>query len=340
MIIKNKEGELSQGMKKQKPTKKVVLRRITKAIAITVIVCILMLTIAPFIAIPLFVNRHVTYRGYATENYPMQDLYEASDFGLQETQRYLQTEDGLSVWTSEIGTEQPKAVIIYLSGIVQPSVTYFYGHAKFMKENGYASFLLEVRGHGNSDGNRICLGYEETRDVKAVVDYISSDPRYAGVPIVLHGVSMGGAIAVNAFGQINEIDGLIAMSAYSSFEDVITDQLDQYGIPKPLRAYLKSLISTSLRLVFGKESVNAIKPIVQIKNAKEKPVLLIASTGDTEVPFVNTQRLKEAHPNAEIWVRDSWEHFIVRDCDFKNMSQDKEYCDVILNFLENSLKQR
>jgi uncharacterized protein len=338
--MKIKKGELNQGTKKQKPTKKVVLMRITKAIAITVIVCILMFTIAPFIAIPLFVNHHVTYRGYATENYPMQDLYEASDFGLQETQRYLKTEDGLSVWTSEIDTEHPKAVIIYLSGIVQPSVTYFYGHAKFMKENGYASFLLEVRGHGNSDGEQICLGYEETRDVKAVVDYINSDPRYAGVPIVLHGVSMGGAIAVNAFGQIDEVDGLIAMSAYSSFEDVVTDQLGQYGIPKPLCAYLKPLISTSLRLVFGKESVNTIKPIIQIKNAKEKPVLLIASSGDTEVPFVNTQRLKEANPNVELWIRDSWEHFIVRDCDFKNMSQDKEYCDVILNFLENDLKQR
>ena len=37
-----------------------------------------------------------------------------------------------------------------------------------------------------------------------------------GVPIVIQGVSMGGAIAINAFGQLEDIDGLIAASAYSN----------------------------------------------------------------------------------------------------------------------------
>jgi hypothetical protein len=47
------------------------------------------------------------------------------------------------------------------------------------------------------------------------------------------------------------------------------------------------------------------------------------------------QRFKEANPDIETWLRNSWEHFIVQDCDFKNMSEDKEYCDKILSFLEN-----
>lgn len=127
------------------------------------------------------------------------------------------TQDGLNIWCSEIFVENPKAVIIYLTGIIQPSITYFYGHVEWMRENGIATILLEVRGHGQSDGKRICLGYEEVNDVRAVVDYIKSEEEYKDVPVILHGVSMGGAIAVNTFGQIDEVDALIAMSAYSSF---------------------------------------------------------------------------------------------------------------------------
>lgn len=263
----------------------------------------------------------------------MQDIYEASDFDLNESQMYLTTEDGLSIWTSEIYIEQPKAVVIYLTGIVQPSITYFYGHAKYMQENGFASFLLEVRGHGNSDGNRICLGYNEVNDVKAVVDYIKSNPKYEGIPIILHGVSMGGAVAINSFGQLKDVDGLIAMSAYSSFEDVVIDIMNNIGIPKIIQKLERPILSTSLKLMFGSNSVNNMKPLEQIKNAGDRPVLLIACTKDTEVPMDSMLRLKEANPDVDTWLRDSWEHFIVKDCDFKNMSKDTEYCDRILTFL-------
>ncbi|WHH60794.1 alpha/beta fold hydrolase [Petroclostridium sp. X23] len=313
--------------------KKLLLKRIVKAVVIVLIICCLFMVVTPFAAIPIFLNQHVNYKGYATENDPLQDIYSASDYSLDETQMYFQTQDGLNVWCSEIYAEKPKAVIIYLTGIVQPSITYFYGHAAWMKENGYATILLEVRGHGQSDGNRICLGYKETNDVRAVVNYIKSQKKYKDVPIVLHGVSMGGAIAVNAFGQIDEIDGLIAMSAYSSFEDAAMDLAKQYHVPGFIRTIEKPLVKLALKTVFGNDTVNEIKPIEQIKNAGERPVLLVACTGDTNVPSISTERLKKANPNVQTWVRDSWEHFIVKNCDFKNMSQDDEYCKTILEFL-------
>lgn len=52
-----------------------------------------------------------------------------------------------------------------------------------MKEKGYASILLEVRGHGQSEGNQISLGYKETYDVDAVVKYIKSQEKYAGLVV-------------------------------------------------------------------------------------------------------------------------------------------------------------
>lgn len=322
---------------KEKQTRQSILKRLIRAFAVTMSICLVLLLITPYIALPIVVNRHVDYPGYATPDYPMQDIYKASDYNLHEKQMYLKTQDDLDIWVSEIYTEHPKAVMIYLTGILQPSVTYFYGHSKLMQENGYASILVEVRGHGYSGGNKIALGYEEVKDIKAVVAYIKNEEKYKDVPIILQGVSMGGAVAINAFGQINEIDGLIAMSAYSSFEDVIIDQMENYGVPEFVQIVEKPLIRSALKMIFGRDLVEKMKPIEQIQNAKGRPVLLIACSGDTGVPAVNTQRLNEVNPNTEIWIRDSWEHFIVQNCDFENVAQDEEYCNRILRFLKNNI---
>ena len=275
----------------------------------------------------------ISYDGNA-DSHPLQDIYTPEDFGIAATERMLPTADGYSIWTSEVSISRPKAIIIYLTGIQQPSVTYFYPHAKWMQENGYASLLLEVRGHGNSSGKRVCLGYEETRDVQAAVDYIKAQKEYTGIPIVLHGVSMGGAIAINAFGQIPEVDGLIAMSAYASFEDVVCDTMAQHNLPAPLIALEYPLLRTASYLLFGKSTVEQNTPLRQIQNVGERPVLLIAAEGDTSVPAINLQRLLAVAPkHTQSWLLPTDAHFIVKDNDFKAVAQDTAYCDRILSFL-------
>ncbi len=309
-------------------------KKIRNFLVSIVIGLLILMFLVPPIIVYYATQHHVNYLG-SSEKHPLQDIYQSQDFGLKAKEMKLTTEDGLKVWASEVFIANPKAVIIYLSGIQQPSVTYFYGHSKWMKDNGYATILLEVRGHGNSDGDSICLGYDEVADVKAVVDYIKGQEKYDSVPIILHGVSMGGSVAINSFGCIKEIDGLIAMSAYSSFEDVVCDQLNgSYKIPQFICQIEKLLVRASLQFLFG-DKVNEITPIKQIRNAGSRPVLLIASSGDTEVPPINMQRILEQAPkHCESWLRNSWEHFIIRESDFMNMEKDKEYCDRILSFIE------
>lgn len=337
IILNRKMKQYFSGSTRVRTGKQFAFHMIVKVIAIGSGIFLLLLVLIPYFALPMFLNRHVNYRGEATYNYPLQDIYQAKDFNLDENQMYLKTDDNLKIWASEITTTNPKAVIIYLSGIVQPSVTYFYGHAKMMQDNGYASILIDVRGHGKSDGNRICLGYDEVKDVKAVVDYINSQEKYKDVPIVVQGASMGGAIAVNSFGQIKDIDALIAMSAYSSFEDVTLDMLEENEIAEFIITLERPLIVSSLKRVFGSDKVNNMKPVEQIKNADGRPALLIASIGDTEVAPINMDRLKEAYPKAQSWLRNSSVHYIIKDCDFKNVEDDVEYWTKILDFLDKEL---
>ncbi len=315
-------------MKKQRLKKRLIL-------AASLLLGLLLLAV---LLVPLFIiigvtSGHVDYLGYTTEDYPMQELYTPDDFGISAKDQFLTTQDGLSIWISEVTVDKPKGIIIFLSGIRQPSVTYFYGHSKWLQKNGYASVLLEVRGHGQSDGDRVSLGYEETADVQAVADYIRSQPVYDAVPIVVHGVSMGGAIAINAFGQIPELDGLIAMSAYSSFGDVVSDTMRGYGAPAYLCSVEKALGELYLPLFFN--NAPEMTPIEQVQNIGSRPAFFIACTGDEEVLPENTQRLLLAAPgHCDSWIKDSWEHFIVNECDFVNMEEDTEYCSRILGFLE------
>lgn len=310
-------------------TKKVLTRIIVKVILLVVSFFVLILLIAPFGTIYLLTSHHVFYRN----NSLLQMTYKASEFNLKENIHTLVTEDNYNIWASEITVDNPKAIIIYLTGIEQPSITQFYAHAKFMKDNGYASILLEVRGHGKSDGEKICLGYEEILDVKAALDYIKSNNIYDNIPIIIHGVSMGGAIATNAFGQYEEIDALIGMSTFSTFEDVIIENLKYYGIPSVICAIEKPIFKLALKTSFGTEKVDEMNPITQIQNSNGRPIFLVAAEGDTSVPVDNLKRLSAVVEDEDIWIKDSWEHFIVKDCKLNNVSEDKEYCEKILGFL-------
>lgn len=310
-----------------------------KKVFVVLIVILMIFVVIPPIALTIFVHRHVDYRGKETQRYPLQGIYNASDYELEEKVHTFDTTDGETLWCSEIQADAPKGVVIYLTGIMQPSITYFYSHAAWMQQNGYASFLLEVRSHGNSTGKLIGLGYTEVADVQAIVEYIKGCKKYANLPIVIQGASMGGAIAINAFGQIPEIDACIAMSPYTSFETQLDLLLEQMKIPKIIRQIEAPILRQALKWNYGSDTVEMLSPYNQIQNAEGRPVLLIACTGDTSVPVENTRILQQGYPDSEVWIRDSWEHFIVKNCNFSKVVEDTEYCSRILAWISSCCEE-
>ena len=296
------------------------------ALLLTAVLAVFVIPPAVLLAV---VHQHIDYRG----NTPLKEVHAAADYGLTEIVHTLETADGETLWCAEVAAEEPKAAVIFLAGITKPSVTQFYGHAAWLRELGFSSFLLEVRAHGYSSGNRIGLGYTETADVQAAVEAIRSRPEYGEVPLLVWGVSMGGAIALNAFGRIPEIDGCIAMSPYASFPMEIETQMKRYGVPKPIRDLELWMLDGILTRLYGAETVETCAPEVQIQNAGERPVLLVACEKDLVVPVGNTYHLQAQNPAAEVWIRDSNDHFVVNDNDFVVFREDAAYCGRILTWL-------
>jgi len=261
-------------------------------------------------------------------------VYSPGEFGLTADTLTLQTSDGLRVAPYAVHAPQPQAVVIFVSGIHNPPVTAFYGHAKMLLDYGYSSVLVEMRAHGDSEGRLIALGYMEYRDILAAVDYIRGEPEYAGVPIVAYGLSMGGATAINAIGKTSQIDGLIALSAYSSWESNFRDNLTAMGAPRIYAALQQPFVRVYTTFRYGWSSF-ANRPIDNIAKLGDRPALLIHSTGDTQIPFANLERLAAKAPaHVETWVREGDLHLIVKEGGFLRPGEDEEYYKRIIGFLD------
>lgn len=125
----------------------------------------------------LFCDKHVTYHR----------VYRAEEAGLPDPDTlWLTTADGFKIHTLEVKPEgEVKGAVICISGIENPSVTAFYGHAREFREIGLTTLMPDLRGHGDSDGDRICLACNETADIKAVTEYVKAT--YTDIPVIVMG---------------------------------------------------------------------------------------------------------------------------------------------------------
>ncbi len=309
-----------------------------KRIILWILILLFILMIPTFLTM-IYVYRHVKYlKVRDVDLHPLQAVYTAGDFKLTSIQHTIQTEDGESLWCSEVEATNPKCVVIYLAAMKEPSVTYFYGHAAVMKDLNYASFLLEVRAHGESSGRKLGLGYTEVEDVRALVKYIQGVEQYKGLPIVVHGVSLGGTIAINAVAEIPEVSGCIAMSPFASPDDQLDLILKEYHIPSFLRAAQRPFTHQSLRWIYGKEKADHLTPVESIQKAGKKPILVISALRDEEISIENTYILQKLSSNAEFWIRDSSDHYVIQGNDFMNVAKDKEYCNYIEGFIKKIIQ--
>ena len=274
--------------------------------------------------IDYLVDKHVNY----------DRIYDARDFGLPAPDSLrLKTADGFGIFAYEICPEQPKGVVICLSGIENPSVTAFYGHAAEFYKAGVATIMPDLRGHGKSDGNRICLAYEETRDVKAVTDYIKGNAKYKDVPVIIMGVSMGGAVAIRSIGENKDIDALVSLSAFSSLEDFLQTMREAL-LPMIPAEQLNIVTGEIVRDKYGVDS-SVSSPLYALCGLDNRPILMMHSRQDTQVPYSCFEKLtaeasKYTHDIDTMTVEGD-EHFICKD--FTHPAADKEYMRRLMRFI-------
>lgn len=193
--------------------------------------------------------------------------------------------------------------------------------------------MPDLRGHGDSDGDRICLAYNETADIKAVTEYVKAT--YTDIPVIVMGLSMGGGVAIRSIGENDDIDALITLSAYSSVQDFTGWQFGRFITP--VLAYpVKLTTALYAGLKFGVNGFNAT-PLESIGNLHGRPALMMHSRKDSQVPFICFEKLtkKAATVSNDIrtYIVEGDEHFITGS--FGMPEEDKAYNSVLLEFVRN-----
>ena len=281
----------------------------------------------PWYGLSLFLNQRYEQPQHDPDDFDI--IYEAVT---------LTTSDDLNLaaWRVFANVDHPHGTIVILSGIQQPSVTAFFGYAQTFAEAGWDTLLIEKRARSLSEGESIGLGMTEWLDVEAGVLYLDVDPRIGQSPIIVMGTSAGGATAIVAAGEIPRIDGVIAISAYTSFTDAYVDNLHLMGIPRFIGEATRPFMYLHLTWRFNTEDLNRT-PINALSSFHGRPLLLMHSTEDWQVPFSHFEQLELAATEADLplttFVREGDWHFVVYDAYLFAPHLDLAFYQVLLEFL-------
>lgn len=203
---------------------------------------------------------------------------------------WIESFDGLKLFGRYYHYKDGAPVQIEFHGYKGTAYRDFCGGSKLAKKLGQNILLVDQRAHGKSGGTTICFGIKEKYDCLAWAEYAAK--RFADSPIVLSGVSMGGATVIEASGlELPEnVKCIIADCPFSSAEEIIRSECKKTKLPVFLAMPMIKLgarIYGKLKLYGGAKEA--------VKNAKV-PILIMHGEKDNFVPCDMSRKIKEANP--------------------------------------------
>ena len=176
--------------------------------------------------------------------------------------------------------------------------------APLYAEVGYGVLMLDLRGHGESGGERRTLGYREVRDVRGALSWLEGEGFEPG-EVVLHGWSMGGA-TVTRSAPGTGVAAVVEEAGYADLPLLLRDQLpENSGLPRLFNP--GTFLAAKLFLDFDPW---AVRPRENAARLQEEgvPLFVIHSTVDETVPYEHAELFTEANPDAELWTLEGYEH--------------------------------
>lgn len=156
--------------------------------------------------------------------------------------------------------------------------------------------LFDQRGHGESTSATCEWGRAERRDAKAIVQHLQkSIPNH---PVVLFGLSMGAAVALEAArrSSLDEVAAVIVDSPYRQAVDAVRLFMQQRRLPTFPLLWLGAAALRIWRPGFG--GFDAVKTAARLR----QPLLVIHGSDDPIVPLQHASDLADAAPNARLEV--------------------------------------
>jgi uncharacterized protein len=169
----------------------------------------------------------------------------------------------------------------------------------------YHVLLMDHRGHGDSQGGRTTIGFEERLDVHAAVDYLIEEGMG---PVGIYGMSMGGATAILAAAEDPRIVAIVADSPYGRLRWAVGQVARLRGYPPGIAKVVAWIgcFATALHL---RERMRSFDPLEVVGQLAPRPLLLTHGTEDDIIPVSSAYALYErAGEPKELWLQEGLKH--------------------------------
>ncbi len=249
-----------------------------------------------------------------------------ADVGLDYREVSFQSSDGLALsawWVDRPGSSRAALLVHGWAG--DKSDLHVVETARVYEHAGYDVLMIDLRGHGESEGERVTLGYREVRDVRGALSWLAKqgfDPER----VVLHGWSMGGAAVLRAAPGTG-VAAVVEEATYAELPPLLWERLPEAsGLP----VFFNPGIFLMGRLFLGIDPW-AVRPAEEARQLYREgvPFMIIHSRDDEVVPFEHAESLAKAHPGATFWEIKGYEHVAAHD--------HPEYRERLVKFLEEAV---
>ena len=126
------------------------------------------------------------------------------------------SKDGITLKGWWVPAPDAKGSVVLVHGLNRSRLE-MVGKTKFLHDQGWNALLFDLRAHGESGGTMRTLGYLERGDVHAAVELARA--RTPGPPVVLWGISFGGATAVFTAAEDPQVAAVVCDSSFRSLRD-------------------------------------------------------------------------------------------------------------------------
>ena len=187
---------------------------------------------------------------------------------------------------------------------------------------GFAILMIDLRGHGESEGRRYTWGEYERRDVLGGIDFLLEKGFEPGKIAVL-GISLGGAAAVGAAANEKAIGALILDS---TFADLIQLVEPNWVNESRLPMFFLGGAYVMWQIFYGFD-LKEVKPVEDIKRVPPRPILIMHSSSDELIEVAHAYQMAEAVPSAKL--------VIFKGCEHAELYRDapEKYLETVIPFL-------
>ena len=245
-----------------------------------------------------------------------------ADVGLEYREVGLRSSDGLALSAWWVERDSSRAAVLVHGWGGDKSSRHVLETAVVYEEAGFDVLMLDLRAHGESEGERVTVGYREVRDVRGALSWLDGRGLDPG-RVVLHGWSMGGAAAIRAAPGTG-VAAVVEESAYADLPPLLRERLPEVsGLP----AFFTPGILFVGRLSLGIDPW-AVRPVEEAERLSREgvPFMIIHSRDDEVVPFEHAETLAKAHPGATFWDVEGYGHV--------EAHEHPEYRERLLGFLD------